>query len=92
MKKINPKTGPAVRAALRQMDNLRIANSLVHSIPTPEYSARLAITTAQVVLSCIDVCESLGLKLIDVMGASHADPLVFQKKVEELLRAKEKSK
>lgn len=93
MKKVvNAKTGPAVRQTLRQMDNLRVANSMAHSVPTPEYGAQLAIAAAQIVLSCIDICESMGLRLIDVMDASSKDPLVFQKKVEELLRNKEKMK
>lgn len=85
---ISVDTGPAVRTVQRKATELKLANDLAHQVPAAEYVALLAIAATVLSEACMNVCESIGLDMLEVTKLQHEDPQEFQRRVVALIRSK----
>lgn len=85
---ISMDTGPAVRTAIRRINELNAASELAHQVPAAEYVSLLAIAATAAAESCIEVINSINLDPTEVAKCADVDPHVYQKAVIELIRRK----
>lgn len=85
---ISMDTGPAVRTAIRRINELNAASELAHQVPAAEYVALLAIAATAAAEACMEVVSSVGLDPTAVARCADVDPQAYQKAVIDLIRSK----